>query len=229
METVIMAAGLGTRLRPHTEKTPKPLLLVQGRPILDWILGALPKECGRLVVVVNYLAEQIEDYLRRQTWIANWTTVRQDVPRGTGDAFRSCFPHLKGDRYLVMNADDLFAAADLARLGCHDAGLLVHPVTTPRQFGITFPRADGTLEKLVEKPDLDGTHLANVGVYVFPERVKQLELQLSPRGEYEITDYVTQLAVLQPFHVVTARFWKPIGTIAAWEEVQRADLSPCSV
>lgn len=226
METVIMAAGLGTRLRPHTEKTPKPLLPVQGRPILDWIIGALPPECDRLVVVVNYLAEQIEDYLRRQTRIRNWSTVRQEVPRGTGDAFRACFPHLSGDHYLVMNADDLFAAADLARLCRHEAGLLVHPVDTPRQFGIAFPRSDGTLEKLVEKPDLEGTQLANVGVYVFPARVKQLELQLSPRGEYEITDYVTQLAVLQPVHVVTASFWKPIGTVAAWEEAQRADLSP---
>jgi bifunctional UDP-N-acetylglucosamine pyrophosphorylase/glucosamine-1-phosphate N-acetyltransferase len=227
METVILAAGLGTRLRPHTETVPKPLLPVQGRPILDWILGALPKECDRLVVVVNYLAEQIEDYLRRQSHIQTWTTVRQEVPRGTGDAFRSCFAHLKGSRYLVMNADDLFAAADLEQLCRHDAAMLVHPVDTPRQFGIAFPRPDGTLERLVEKPDLDGTHLANVGVYVFPQRVQELELQLSPRGEYEITDYISQLAARQPFHVVTARFWKPIGTIAAWEAAQSADLTPC--
>jgi UDP-N-acetylglucosamine diphosphorylase / glucose-1-phosphate thymidylyltransferase / UDP-N-acetylgalactosamine diphosphorylase / glucosamine-1-phosphate N-acetyltransferase / galactosamine-1-phosphate N-acetyltransferase len=227
MEAVILAAGLGTRLRPHTEKTPKPLLPVQGRSILDWIIGALPKTVDRLVVVVNYLAEQIEEYLRHQKHVRQWTTVRQDVPRGTGDAFRSCFPHLTGERYLVLNADDLFAAADLDTLCQHDAAMLVHPVTTPRQFGIAFTRPDGTLEKLVEKPDLEGTQLANVGVYVFPRRVKELELQLSPRGEYEITDYVSQLAALQPFHVVRARFWKPIGTVAAWEEAQVADLTAC--
>ncbi len=227
MEAVIMAAGLGTRLRPHTEKVPKPLLPVQGRPILDWILAALPQHVDRIVVVVNHLAEQIEAYLAQQKHVPHWTTVRQEVPRGTGDAFRSCFPQLKGKKYLVMNADDLFAAADLEKLTVHNAGLLVHPVDTPRQFGIAFQKPDGTLEKLVEKPDLDGTQLANVGVYVFPEDVKQLELKLSPRGEYEITDYVSQLAVKGAVHVVPAQFWLPIGNVAAWEHAQTVDLTPC--
>jgi NDP-sugar pyrophosphorylase family protein len=66
MDAVIMAAGLGTRLRPHTLTTPKPLLPVKGRPILDWALGALPPQVDRVLVVVNYLAEQIESYLAKQ-------------------------------------------------------------------------------------------------------------------------------------------------------------------
>ncbi len=228
MEAVILAAGLGTRLRPHTETTPKPLLPVQGRPILDWILAALPDSVERIVVIVNHLAEQIEDFLKQQRHFTQWSTVRQEVPRGTGDAFRSCFPKLTGNKYLVMNADDLFAAADLKLLCEKEAGLLVHPVDTPRQFGIAFPKPDGTLEKLVEKPDLDGTRMANVGVYLFPEKVKQLELKLSPRGEFEITDYVTQLAERGTVHLVPARFWLPIGTVAAWEHAQTQDLSPCN-
>src|SRR5262245_45964256 len=106
MDAIILAAGFGTRLRPHTLTTPKPLLPIGGRPILDWILGALPKspsplplapEAGargketllsppegerdwgegvdRIVVVVHYLAEQIEDYLSRQKHFAQWQTV----------------------------------------------------------------------------------------------------------------------------------------------------------
>jgi NDP-sugar pyrophosphorylase family protein len=228
MEAVIMAAGFGTRLRPYTESTPKPLLEVQGRPILDWIIGALPASVDRLVVVVNYLAEQIDAYLVRQTHVKSYTTVRQAVPRGTGDAFRSCFPHLEGEKYLVMNADDLFAASDLDTLCQYDAGLLVHPVNTPKQFGIAFTKADGTLEKLVEKPDLEGTQLANVGVYLFPKQVKELELQLSPRGEYEITDYVSQLATRGKVQVVPAQFWLPIGTVEAWQQAQRAALTKVS-
>lgn len=222
-----MAAGMGTRLRPHTLTTPKPLLQVQGRPIMDWILGALPSTVTRIVVVVNYLAEQMEAYLKEQTRFPDWVTVRQQQPRGTGDAFRSCQPQLKGNRYLVMNADDLFAAQDLNRLVEHDAAMLTHPVDTPRQFGIAFPRPDGTLEKLVEKPDLDGTHLANVGVYVFPKNVFEYDLPLSPRGEYEITDYISQLSKARPFHIVPANFWLPIGTVEAWEGAQKADLAAC--
>ena len=54
MDAVILAAGLGTRLRPHTLTTPKPLLPIQGRPILDWTIGALPPSVNRLLVVTHY-------------------------------------------------------------------------------------------------------------------------------------------------------------------------------
>src|SRR5262249_12285702 len=66
MDAIILAAGLGTRLRPYTLQTPKPLLAVQGRPILDWTLGALPKQVKRVLVVIHYLGEQVEAYLREQ-------------------------------------------------------------------------------------------------------------------------------------------------------------------
>src|ERR1700722_14277626 len=186
MDAVIMAAGLGTRLRPHTLTTPKPLLPVQGRPILDWALGALPASVDRVLVVVNYLGEQIEAYLAQQKHFAAWEAVRQEQPRGTGDALRSCRERIRSDRFLVLNGDDLYGAADLAELARQPAGLLVQPVEEPRKFGIAFLRPDGTLEKLVEKPPLDGRQLANAGAYVFPRAIFDEELTLSPRGEYEI-------------------------------------------
>lgn len=224
MDAIILAAGLGTRLRPYTLETPKPLLPVRGRPILDWALGALPPAVDRVVVVVNYLAEQIEAYLRRQTHVKEWAVVRQEQPRGTGDALRSCRDYLRSETFLTLNGDDLYGAADLAALARFPAGVLVHPVNRPRQFGIAFLKADGTLERLVEKPDLDGRLLANTGAYVFPREVFQIDLKRSARGEYEITDYVTSLAQSGKVHVVEATFWLPIGTVEVWREAQERDL-----
>src|SRR5262249_22863361 len=225
MDAVILAAGLGTRLRPHTLSTPKPLLPVQGRPILDWILGALPRAVDRIVVVVHYLAEQVESYLRGQLHFEKWIAVPQQQPRGTGDALRQCRPHVRSDHFLVINGDDLFGARDLRALADKPAGVLVHPVDEPRKFGIAFLKPDGTLDRLVEKPDLDGRQLANTGAYVFPREVFDLELRLSPRGEYEITDYVTTLAGRGPFHVVQAAFWFPIGTEEAWRRAEQQKLT----
>src|SRR5580693_4802604 len=99
MDAVLLAAGLGTRLRPHTLTTPKPLLPVQGRPILDWALGALPPRVDRVLVVVNYLGEQIEAYLQTQKHFRKWETVRQEVPRGTGDALRSCRGQIQSEAF----------------------------------------------------------------------------------------------------------------------------------
>jgi NDP-sugar pyrophosphorylase family protein len=224
MDAVILAAGFGTRLRPHTLHTPKPLLPVKGKPILDWALGAFPLAVDRLLVVVHYLADQFDSYLREQRHIPQWRTVRQDEPRGTGDALRACRPHLQSDRFLVLNGDDLYGARDLAALARCSAGLLVQPVDEPRRFGIAFLKPDGTLDHLKEKPDLDGRQLANTGAYLFPRTVFDIDLKRSERGEYEITDYVSALAVRQPVSVIQASFWLPIGTVEVWQQAQSLEL-----
>jgi bifunctional UDP-N-acetylglucosamine pyrophosphorylase/glucosamine-1-phosphate N-acetyltransferase len=227
MDAVILAAGLGTRLRPHTNTTPKPLLPVQGRPILDWIIGALPREVDRLVVVTNYLAEQIDAFLAKQTHVRDWTTVRQEVPRGTGDALRSCRQHITSDRLLVLNGDDIYGTADLATLASKPAGILAHPVDEARKWGVVTPKENdpGLMDCLEEKPDRDGPALANIGAYVFPRSIFDIELTLSKRNEYEITEAVDKLANAAPFHVVRATFWLPIGTVEAWQAAQTADLA----
>src|SRR6266852_5586404 len=106
MDAIILAAGLGTRLRPYTLTTPKPLLPVRGRPILDWTLAALPPVVTRVVVVTHYLAEQFRDYLRQQSHFADWATVHQAKPRGTGDALMACRDVVRSERFLVLNGDD---------------------------------------------------------------------------------------------------------------------------
>ena len=224
MDAIILAAGKGTRLRPHTETIPKPLLDVQGRPILDWIIGALPP-VDRLVVVVNYLAEQIEAYLAEQSHVKNWTTVRQAEPRGTGDALMSCSSTIASDRVMVLNGDDLIGRADLARLAAVPMGILAHSVNEPASYGILFRNPDGTLDKVLEKPEgLTPPQLANIGAYLFPKSVFDLTLPLSPRGEYEITDAVSQLASAGRFDVVEAGYWLPIGTIEQWNASQSASI-----
>ena len=206
MDAIILAAGFGTRLRPHT--------------LLDWTLGALPPAVGRVLVVVHYLAEQIEAYLALQTHFASCQAIRQEQPRGTGDALRACREQLRSDRFLVLNGDDLYGAADLARLASCSAGLLVHPVDEPKRFGIAFKKPDGSLKELVEKPDLTGRYPANAGAYLFPRSVFETDLQVSSRGEYEITDYVTALAGQQRVELIEATFWLPIGTVEVWQAAQ---------
>ncbi len=225
MDCIILAAGKGTRLRPHTNDTPKPLLAVQGKPILDWIIGALPP-IGRLVVVVNYLAEQIEDYLVAQPHVKNWATVRQKEPRGTGDALMACKGLISSDRVMVLNGDDLIGKADLMKLANVPMGILAHAVDEPESYGIITSKPDGTLATLVEKPTgLLPPQLANIGGYLFPSRVFDLKLTESPRGEYEITEAVSLLAAKNAFRVVEAAYWLPIGTVEAWNASQTADLS----
>jgi len=121
----------------------------------------------------------------------------------------------------------LYGAADLANLAEKPAGIIAQPVNAPRKFGILFPKQEdkSLLDHLVEKPDMDGPALANIGAYVFPRSVFDIDLPLSKRNEYEITDAVDTLAKAGPFHIVESTFWLPIGTEEAWNAAQQADLS----
>ena len=220
MDAIVLAAGLGSLART---RSPRPAAAARSGWPSSLVLG-LPKQVKRVVVVVNYLADQIDEYLRI-AHIADWQTVRQEVPRGTGDALRCCRGRIDADRFLVLNGDDLYGAADLAELATRPAGLLVQEVNEPEKFGIVFARPDGTLDRLIEKPTLPPPQQANIGAYLFPRAALDVELPLSPRGEYEITDAVTAVAARGPFHVVPARFWLPIGTVEAWQAAQGADLS----
>ncbi len=227
MDAVILAAGLGTRLRPHTLTTPKPLLPVQGRPILDWIIGALPPSVDRLLVVTHYLREQVAVYLNSQKRIPFTVEAFQETPKGTGHAIQCCLDKLRSDHVLVLNGDDLFGARDIAALAAGGPAILCHQVNTPEKFGIVFTRPDGTVEKLVEKPRISGTHLANTGAYLFSLDVLRQPLSVSPRGEYEITDFVNMAIARGPVRAISASFWHPIGTQEAWDAAQITDLSSC--
>src|SRR5262249_62034767 len=147
------------RLRAQARCGRKARVAVEGRPILDWTIAALPGEVDRLVVVTNYLAEQIDAYLAKQSHIMDWTTVRQKVPRGTGDALRVCRPHIRSNQLLVLNGDDLYGAADLATLAARPAGILAHPVAEARKWGVVTPKADGSgrMERLEGARGYEGT------------------------------------------------------------------------
>ena len=146
---------------------------------------------------------------------ADWVTVEQGEPRGTGDALRRGQPHVQSDRLLVLNGDDLFGAADLADLASRPAGVLVAEVQEPRKFGIAYLKPDGTLERLVEKPNLNGRFPGNTGAYLFPREVFDIELKLSARGEYEITDaiqYLIDSGYRVESHIVDG-WWKDTGRL----------------
>ena len=127
----------------------------------------------------------------------------------------------------MLNGDDLYGSADLDRLVERPAGMLATYVDEPHKYGIIFTRPDDTVDHLEEKPaGLTGRRLANVGAYLVPRWAIDIDLPLSIRGEYEITDTVTVVAKAEPFYAVPISFWFQVGTIEAWNAAQKLDLSP---
>lgn len=228
MDAVILAGGRGKRLRPLTDTTPKPLLSVRGKPLLEWSLLSLRPLVGRVIVVVSYLKEQVEAFMEAQQIIPDFQIVEQlPEPMGTGHALHCCASALTSRDFVVLNGDDLYSTRALEALMAVELGILTVQRSDPSQWGVVIADADGRLVRLHEKPP-EGLYpipvQINAGAYKLTSAVFDCPLRLSPRGEYEITEYVTCLARDHDVKLVPAADWTTVGTPEDYAAVQHLDL-----
>ena len=214
MKAVILAAGKGTRMKELTNELPKPMLPVQGKPILEHIVeGLLGAGIRELCIVTGWKADVIEAHFGDGArWGARITFVRQVVQDGTGKAPELAKSFVGSDAFLLTYGDILVKPetyAAMLRRWSEDAfsGLLT--VTAGEDVtkgGINFFDDRFCLRKLVEKPtnaQLDELRAAgwlkpgdpawyNAGIYLFGPVVFDYTARLvkSPRGEYELTDAI---------------------------------------
>lgn len=220
MQCVILAAGKGTRLRPLTEDTPKPLVKVAGKTLLDHIVTALPSAVDELIIVTGYLEDQIKAYCDQEFHGKKVTYVHQSEQKGTGHALWLCKEHING-RFLFMFADDLHGADDIARAASYTRSMLTLTTKTPERFGIVVRNPDGTLAEIVEKPAHPPSNLASTGVMVLDEHIFDFELKTEQNGEFYLTDVIAEYARQYPIAVVEQRLWIPVGYP---EDIERAEV-----
>lgn len=210
MQCVILAAGKGTRLRPLTDDTPKPLVKLAGRPLLEHIVEALPSAVSELIIVTGYLEEQIKAYCGSQFLGRKVTYVHQAEQKGTGHALWLCREHIKG-RFLFMFADDIHGAQDIARATSYTRSMLTLTTTTPERFGIVVRHPDSTLAEMIEKPTQAPSNLASTGVFVLDQHIFDFEPEVEMNGEFYHTDMIREYAKQYPIAVVEQSLWIPIG------------------
>lgn len=202
MQGVVLAAGAGTRLRPHTAEKPKGLVEVAGKPLLthcfESLLGVGVTE---LIVVVGYRGAAIAEHYGDAHEEVPITYAEQADQRGTADAVLAAGPFVDGD-VLVINGDNVYDA-DLdgvvethERTGA-DATLLVDDVTPERatRGGVFELDAAGRIVGLVEKPERAPSTKIPRGFYAFSSRIFEAcrTIEPSETGEYELTDAIDWL------------------------------------
>lgn len=198
MKAIIPLAGKGTRLRPHTYHTPKPLLKVGGRPILSYLLDdVIALGVDEMVFIVGYLQDVMRDFIATEYPDLKAHFVVQEVQDGTAGAIALAEPWAD-EELLILFSDTLFDA-DLSlvkRLPEDEAGILwAMEVEDYQRFGVIVTREDGTMERIVEKPSQPISRLANIGVYYIRDHELLFEgihhtLAAEPGkgGEFFLTD-----------------------------------------
>jgi bifunctional UDP-N-acetylglucosamine pyrophosphorylase/glucosamine-1-phosphate N-acetyltransferase len=211
LSAVILAAGKSTRTYPITLNTPKGLLKVSNVPILQRTLNELLGIVQKVYIIVGYKKEMIQAIFGSSYKGIELVYVEQQEVTGTGAAILQLKGMITG-KFLVLNGDDLYKKEDIQELLQYPYSVLAQKVSDPSRFGVFTTDSAGKLLDLIEKPKENVGNLVNTGCYLFDEKIFEHTLQKSPRGEYEITDYLLYLAKQYGVQVVQVKkYWVALG------------------
>ena len=205
MKIIVPMAGRGSRLRPHTLTTPKPLIPIAGKPIVHRLVEDIAKVLDEDIDEVAFIigedfGEKVEQDLMKiaNSLNAKGTIYYQDKPLGTGHAIMCAKASLEGPA-VIAYADTLFKA-DFNLDKEADGVMWVKKVENPSAFGVVQLNQNNEITDLVEKPEEFVSDLAVIGIYYFKDvAVLKNELQnvldqnLTRGGEYQINDGITAM------------------------------------
>ena len=220
MHALILAGGKGERLRPLTDAVPKPMVKLNGRPIL-WHQVDQLREAGvtDVVFLVGYLGEMVADYFGDGSAFgirAHYS--RERTPLGRGGALKQGMAMLSGGvEPVIATNGDVVTDADLADLladyqrrrainPTHCASILTVPMTSP--YGIVDTDGTGLVSGFREKAMLP--HAINGGVYVLSPDIQDL---LPEVGDHEVTTFPALAAAGRMSAVPSDRFWRSVDSL----------------
>ena len=224
MQLVVIAGGLGTRLRPLTLRRPKALIPLLNRPQILHVLDHLPPDCDRVVVAVNYQYDRVREFFEALDTDVEVVVVNEPEPLGTGGAIKNVDAHVSGT-FAVANGDvvdaiDFAALAAFHRKSRAVGTIAVTPVEDPAAFGVVALDGD-RITRFVEKPRANDapSNLINAGRYVFEPEV----FDFIPRDRAVSLERDVFPRLIPPglFAFRETGLWSDAGTLASYLGAQR--------
>lgn len=177
MKAVILAGGLGTRLRPLTYSIPKSLVPIAGKPLIRRVIDTLPSSFDTVILAVSYMKDALEDYFQVEPCGRKVILVNESSPMGTGGALTNVAQHIDGT-FVVMNGDCV-SSLDIKAMvrGHRETGgigtLALWEVDDPSAFGVVEIAQNMRIIDFQEKPSRAEarSNLINAGVYVFEPEI----------------------------------------------------------
>ncbi|MEI8218993.1 MAG: NDP-sugar synthase, partial [Elusimicrobiota bacterium] len=221
MKALILIGGMGTRLRPLTCVTPKPLLPILNKPFLEYQIDLLKRHgITDVVFCVSYLPRSFKDYFGTgEKWGITIRYVHEKSPLGTGGAIRNAMHALKGTT-LILNGDILtdidvtkFIAYHRAKKAC--VSIALTRVKDPTAYGLIETDKNGKIGQFLEKPSWEEVtcNTINAGIYLF----EPLALEHIPAGVHYSVERGLFPSLLEQnfplFGYTAPYYWMDIGTV----------------
>lgn len=220
---ILLVGGFGTRLKPLTDETPKPMLPIAGMPVTEHqILAAKKAGIKTLVLATSYLSEIFTPYFGDGSkWGMNLLYAVEKEPLGTGGAIRNAAELLEGDENVVIFNGDVISHHNIAaQVKFHEeksADVTLHLISVEdaRAFGCVPTSADGRVTAFLEKMENPVTNSINAGCYVFNRQV----IDQIPLGKVVSVERETFPALVSSgrpvFGYLEQSYWLDVGTPAA--------------
>jgi len=195
MKVIIPLAGKGTRLRPHTHITPKPMLKIAGKPVIDYVMEDLQRlgNVEQVIYITGHLKDKVELYARAK-YPFDAVFIEQEVQDGTAGAVALAKPYVDQPVFIIF-VDTIFDADLTVVNRSDDDGIIwVKTVDDYQRFGVVVTDADGHMTKIVEKPSTPISKRANIGLYYIKnwkllyEGIDWTLKQPKNKGEFYLTD-----------------------------------------
>ena len=233
MKGLILAGGKGTRLRPLTINTPKPVVPVANSPFLLYQIDLMRQaQIQEIILSLSYQPRKIEDLLKDGSDYGVWIRYAvEGTPLGTGGAFKNAEEYI--DSATVVFNGDILTSVDLGAVVAHHrqkgavATIVLTPVENPSAYGLVETNAEGWIQRFIEKPGPDEItcNTINAGIYVLEPSV----LKYMPKGEaysFERGLFPALLEHKEPvLSFIMDKYWIDIGTPQKYLEVHHDILS----
>ncbi|MBA3403389.1 MAG: NTP transferase domain-containing protein [Gemmatimonadaceae bacterium] len=195
MKVIIPLAGKGTRLRPHTHVTPKPMMKVAGKPVMSYVLDELRNLGGidQIIYITGHLKEKVEEFARQSLDVPS-VFIEQKIQDGTAGAIALAKEYVD-QPVLIIFVDTIFDA-DLSVVNSSDADGIIwtKEVEDYQRFGVVVTDDAGNMTQIVEKPKTPVSKRANIGLYYIRnwkllfEGIEHVLASPTNMGEYYLTD-----------------------------------------
>lgn len=203
-QAVVLAAGKGIRMLPLTKYVPKPLVPINGKPFLSYLLSHL-EGAGyeKVFILVGHKKDRVEEFFEKNNFSFKTKFIHQEERLGTGHAVGLARDYVEGN-FVVLMGDNLYSKRDISSVNFEDDYNYIFALEheQPQHFGVLNVEKDFLIE-IEEKPSNPKSNLINAGFYKFtPEIFEALDkIEKSERGEYELTSAIQLLAEEQKVKV----------------------------
>ncbi len=228
MRALLLAAGLGTRLRPLTDNLPKCLVPIHGRPLLDyWLESLISQGIEKVLINTHYMEPVVCQYLNKSAWLPYIELAHEENLLGTGGTVLRNQNFFQGEPFFMAHADNLtifdltkFTEQHTVRPKGTEITMMIFKSPSPKSCGVVELDSQGVVRGFYEKVNNPPGNLSNAAVYIIEPSVVAW-MQTLGKPQLDLSTEVIPHYLGKIFTYENTTYHRDIGTMDSWTQANQ--------